>query len=761
MTNETTRNNLQRMRLSDARELIDWFAEEFGQNHLYFAQHAAFPLSLTPDLLYRLWINFQRNSSGEKLDIPWIAVADLLLSPLCKEVGHELYEMDMTVRTELLTALRNDNNLGTPRIQELSNFLLDYVRQHLSSEDSRTYKFAQAQHWTALTYIRPDQAIHELAQAIHNLREDKAERLRIASLIETLAEPLADLEGFAPLLVYARSIEHIIADHLPAHNAENHGMTMTSPSLNNLAHLLKLQRGQTYMAHNLLLASTISLTSNVIKQISPSSNWASFSSYLRKRETKHDDLINLLTKHIGIHNNVEGYRALAHLIKEGYFSTILTTNLDSTLEDLLLEAGLAPTAFQTLIVGYDTDEAIVRALDDSSGNIRIVKLHGSLRERVLPRQFPDVSRPSILLKRSLERVLNQDIIVVGSMNHDEDIMRMITTRQRSRLYYALPRQSSYDYITKLIEARGENLHTSLISGRSGEFTTFFRALEAILLPSILQPVRVAATHVAHSIVNKEILVADVLLVTATEVEARAVLDSCPENKLCFIGKRAYYDLGTIGDARTFMTQSEIGSDGLNGSRFTVDDGINALSPAAVIMVGIAFGLNEEEHHLGDILVSRQLLAYDNQRIGRSSDGKIVLRIRGDRVSAPTWLLDRFKTGLNTWLKPPYVHFGLLLSGSKLIANQDFRDQLRQIEGEAIGGEMEGVGLYEATQRHNVGWLLVKAICDWADNNKLQEKEKRQKEAAENAARFTVHVIQQGGFHNSKDTPKFKTVDDRL
>jgi nucleoside phosphorylase len=520
-----------------------------------------------------------------------------------------------------------------------------------------------------------------------------------------------------------------------------------SPSLKNLARLLKLQKGQAEMAHNLLLASTISLTSNIIKQIYPSGNWANLSSYLHKREEKYGDLINLLSRHIGIHNNVEGYRALAYLIKEGYFSTILTTNLDSTLEDMLLEVGLAPTAFQTLIVGYDADEAIVRALDDSSGPICIIKLHGSLREGVISKHFPDVSKPPLAIRGSLERTLNQDLIIVGSMNHDEDIRYSMTARQRSRLYYVLPRQLPHDYIIKLIEARRGNLHTALISGRYGEFTTFFQTLgENLLLGLPSSPMEPAVT--TNSIVNKEISGADVLLVTATEVEARAVLDCCPENKLCFIGKRAYYDLGMIGGARTFMAQSEMGSDGLSGSRFTVEDGINALSPAAVIMIGIAFGLNEKEHRLGDILVSRQLLAYDNQRIGRSSDGKLALHIRGDRVSAPTWLLDRFKTGRKTWLKPPDVYFGLFLSGSKLIANEDFRDQLRQIESEAIGGEMEGVGLYEATQRHNVGWLLVKAICDWADSNKSEDKEERQKEAAENAARFTLYVIQQGGFHSS-------------
>ena len=527
------------------------------------------------------------------------------------------------------------------------------------------------------------------------------------------------------------------------------------PSLTHLAATLKSQRRRSGVAYNLLLASTISLTPDVIKQICGVQGWANFSSYLHKRDKEHGDLIHLLTQHVGIHNNVEGYRALAHLIKEGYFSfsTILTTNIDSTLEDMLLEVGLSPTAMQTFIVGNDKDDVIASALDEYHSNLHIIKLHGSLREGILPKQFPDFSKPSITLRGSLERALNQNIIIVGSMKQDEDIMAIMTANKKSRIYYALPRRSDYDPILKLIEARGDTLRTSLISGEYGKFTVFFQALEAMLLSEgpfqhSIQPVPSVSTEVKQFPVSHETLVADVLLITATEVEARAILAHFPTKIPRFLGKRAYYDLGIIGGAQTFMAQSEMGSDGLSGSRFTVDDGINALSPSAVIMVGIAFGLNEEEHHIGDILVSRQLVAYDNQRIGRSADGKLAIHPRGDRVSAPTWLLDRFKTGRNTWPTPPYVHFGLILSGSKLIANQDFRDQLRQIESEAIGGEMEGVGLYEAAQRHNVGWLLIKAICDWADSNKAVDKEKRQKEAAENAARFTLHVIQQGGFRHS-------------
>jgi len=40
----------------------------------------------------------------------------------------------------------------------------------------------------------------------------------------------------------------------------------------------------------------------------------------------------------------------------------------------------------------------------------------------------------------------------------------------------------------------------------------------------------------------------------------------------------------------------------------------------------------------------------------------------------------------------------------------------------------------AAQRNKVDWILVKAICDWADGNKHQNKSRCQNEAAENAAR---------------------------
>jgi uncharacterized protein YjbI with pentapeptide repeats len=211
ISNETISSD---RRSTTALRKIASFEKRFGQSHLYLAYHAAFPLALTPDLLYRLWANFQQDIKGKSLVLPWIAVSDILLSGFCQEVGQELYEMDEAIRGELLKRLQADENFGQQRIQELSDFLLEYVRKHLQSNDLDLRDFAQAQQWTVLSYTKPDQAARELALAFQQLglnvtgigQPDKAELIRMASLVKTFAEPLAEA-GLDPLLAYARGMD--------------------------------------------------------------------------------------------------------------------------------------------------------------------------------------------------------------------------------------------------------------------------------------------------------------------------------------------------------------------------------------------------------------------------------------------------------------------------------------------------------------------------------------------------------------------------
>lgn len=201
------------------------------------------------------------------------------------------------------------------------------------------------------------------------------------------------------------------------------------------------------------------------------------------------------------------------------------------------------------------------------------------------------------------------------------------------------------------------------------------------------------------------------------------------------------DVGRINGNNVFLVQSEMGSGRIGASLLTVKKGITDLSPNEVIMVGIAFGLDPEKQSTGDVLVSKQLMLYNVQQIG-TKDRSIQIIPRGDRPSASARLVSYFKNANLYRNKSKFnVHFGLILSGEKLVDNIDFRQRLLDLEPEAIGGEMEGAGLYVACNDSGVDWIVVKSICDWADGNKNQNKKNQQKIAAKNAAGFVLNILQ--------------------
>jgi nucleoside phosphorylase len=221
---------------------------------------------------------------------------------------------------------------------------------------------------------------------------------------------------------------------------------------------------------------------------------------------------------------------------------------------------------------------------------------------------------------------------------------------------------------------------------------------------------------------------DLLLVTVNDHETRAILDvfreaTSREAIPVPLEGRLYLNLGAINGTTVYHALSEMGSSGPGAMHQAVDKAIRALDPGAVIAVGIAFGVSQVKQSVGDILVSRQLQLYDLQRVG----SKIILR--GDKPHAAPRLINHFDVFKKVKWAGPSVVFGLVLSGEKLVDNEDYRDQLVGLQTEALGGEMEGAGLYVSSAEHIVDWIVIKAICDWADGNKGVNKEECQKTAA--------------------------------
>ncbi|MCU0126606.1 hypothetical protein N8H41_21735 [Pseudomonas vlassakiae] len=235
----------------------------------------------------------------------------------------------------------------------------------------------------------------------------------------------------------------------------------------------------------------------------------------------------------------------------------------------------------------------------------------------------------------------------------------------------------------------------------------------------------------------------VLIVTVTHVESQAVLSAfhkangqAPKAK--FINGHIYQELGAIGIFDCFLAISEMGAGGTGGSTLSVKKAIEEINPDSVIMTGIAFGIDKRNFSIGDILVSNQVQLYDLQKL--HSNGK--LTIRGDKPHASSTLLNWVSHAKLSWtaISKSKVESGLILSGDKLIDNVDYRDLLADQAPEALGGEMEGAGLYAACHTSKVDWLLIKAICDWADGNKSKNKTANQLKAANNAASFVTHLL---------------------
>ena len=156
----------------DANRLERYLKRHPGEGYLWLACHAAFFVALTPGLLYRLWVNFKYDEKGEGLDIPLDAVSNLLNSPLCRELGQEVYEIHESLRAPLLNHLRKTGRFGSPRLHRLARFLLAYL--DYCGEELPSPAFAEAQRWTAEAYLKPELAAQRLLDAFTETVDGKA-----------------------------------------------------------------------------------------------------------------------------------------------------------------------------------------------------------------------------------------------------------------------------------------------------------------------------------------------------------------------------------------------------------------------------------------------------------------------------------------------------------------------------------------------------------------------------------------------------------
>ncbi len=147
-----------KMNFNRISRIINAFKQKYDPVVYELACHAALPVVLDADLLHLIRINFFMDMQDAPL---YTVETDLLLSPLCQEIGDNLYEIHPQIRDELLQDLLKHEDKD--RIRKLASLLWQYIEKFVPWSDND--RLERAQQLTALNFLYPERAREWLEMA--------------------------------------------------------------------------------------------------------------------------------------------------------------------------------------------------------------------------------------------------------------------------------------------------------------------------------------------------------------------------------------------------------------------------------------------------------------------------------------------------------------------------------------------------------------------------------------------------------------------
>ena len=233
----------------------------------------------------------------------------------------------------------------------------------------------------------------------------------------------------------------------------------------------------------------------------------------------------------------------------------------------------------------------------------------------------------------------------------------------------------------------------------------------------------------------------IAIAVVNDIEKKAVLSalkSFPKTnkKYKVVHNKQTYFLGSFGLYPSVVVQSGMGIDGPMDATLTIHETIKTWKVNVVIAIGVAMGLQQQKHHLGDVLVSQTILNYNKNKVISKCQ---INRSHKPMPSIP--LCDRFKNCTNWHYydekdRKCNVHLGLIITGGSVVNTPTLTRQLRNKYPDAIGNEMEASGVWAASERESVHWIVVKGICDWG----IEKTDNYQPLAASAAVSLCKHIF---------------------
>ncbi|MSM38684.1 MAG: hypothetical protein GJT30_03550 [Geobacter sp.] len=295
-------------------------------------------------------------------------------------------------------------------------------------------------------------------------------------------------------------------------------------------------------------------------------------------------------------------------------------------------------------------------------------------------------------------------------NADENLLLLCPT------HHSLIDQDPVNYtVSKLIEIK--TAHEAWVSDRLTQ--------SAVIIDDQ------QATDFARQVRESSV---DFAIVVALDKEFAALMHFFPELKRTLVpgcDVRTYYTatIPTALGGQYRIVATLLHSMGNLDAAHATADLIRDWSPRFVIVNGIAGGLNPEAQFFGDVVVSDSIIYYEPGKISRTgvatrnkqfqADPSLLDGLLSLRDSTWKMRLPSRPDGKTSSHSLPQLHFGPIASGEKVIASSVEADRLRSTHGKLIAVEMESAGVASAafSAIKRIGFLTIRAICDFADEKK--------------------------------------------
>jgi adenosylhomocysteine nucleosidase len=247
---------------------------------------------------------------------------------------------------------------------------------------------------------------------------------------------------------------------------------------------------------------------------------------------------------------------------------------------------------------------------------------------------------------------------------------------------------------------------------------------------------------------------DVGVVTILSEELRSVVDELKLERRKEPGGLYFYRGEYItpeATVRIVATQSQ--SQGQRSAMAALENLRRHYEPRLWALVGVGGGIHDKHARIGNVIVSTDIVYYENRKINPRGD----VRRRGEHRQAPAPVVHAVNAFFTDHGTPARIHGqlsthaseefevypGVIGSGEAVIADREseIRSYLTGYHEKVLAVDMEAGGLSQYWQENSVhgginpGWIVIRGVSDNADEEKGHGYH-------ELAARNAAHILRQ-------------------